>query len=290
MEKTLDTRPTPTPIDASADSDDRVVAMWLHGRSENTQAAYSGDVDRFFAFVGAGLRQVTLQELQAFADSLDGADATRARKLSSVKSLLKFAHRLGYTAFDVGAPLRLPKVKNTLAERILTEEQVVRMIALEPDARKSVLLRVLYASGGRVSEICSLKWKDTQTRDNGAGQITLYGKGGKTRVVLLSSDTWAALQTIRNGAEADDPVFLSRKGGHLDRSQALRIVQAAAQRAGIEGNVSPHWFRHSHASHALDRNAPIHVVQATLGHASLATTSKYVHARPTESSGLYLTV
>src|ERR1700680_491265 len=84
-------------------------------------------------------------------------------------------------------------------------------------------------------------------------------------------------------------VFASRKGGgHLDRSQVLRIVQQAARRAGIRRKVSPHWFRHAHASHAMDRGAGIHLVQATLGHASITTTGKYLHARPKDSSARFL--
>jgi integrase/recombinase XerD len=68
----------------------------------------------------------------------------------------------------------------------------------------------------------------------------------------------------------------------------LRIVRKAAERAGIELPVSPHWFRHAHASHALDRGAPIHLVQATLGHASITTTGRYLHARPSDSSSRFL--
>lgn len=87
------------------------------------------------------------------------------------------------------------------------------------------------------------------------------------------------------------PVFPSRKGkGDLHPSQVHRIVQAAAVRAGVEVPVLPHWLRHAHASHALDRDAPIHLVQATLGHASVATTGKYLHARPEDSSARYLGV
>jgi integrase/recombinase XerD len=77
-------------------------------------------------------------------------------------------------------------------------------------------------------------------------------------------------------------------GGHLKPSQVLRIVQAAARRAGIRAQVSPHWLRHAHASHALDQGCPIHLVQATLGHESVATTGRYLHARPTDSSARYL--
>jgi site-specific recombinase XerD len=76
----------------------------------------------------------------------------------------------------------------------------------------------------------------------------------------------------------------------LHPSMVERIVTKAAQRAGVEGKVSPHWLRHSHATHALERGAPIHLVQATLGHASVATTGRYLHARPTDSSSKYLAV
>ena len=72
------------------------------------------------------------------------------------------------------------------------------------------------------------------------------------------------LISTRGGAGDEQPVFPSRRGGHLHTSQLLRIVQKAAKRVGIEKRVSPHWFRHSHASHALDNGAPIHLVQTTL--------------------------
>ena len=68
----------------------------------------------------------------------------------------------------------------------------------------------------------------------------------------------------------------------------FHIVKNAAKRAGIEGNASQHWLRPSHASHSLDRGAPIHLLQKTLGHSSVAITEMYLHARPTDSRGLYL--
>jgi integrase/recombinase XerD len=139
-----------------------------------------------------------------------------------------------------------------------------------------------------VSEACGLKWCDALPRQEG-GQITVFGKGGKTRTVLLKSKVWQQLLSIKGEAKAADPLFRSRKGGgSLDVSQVRRIVYAAAKKAGLEQKVSPHWMRHAHASHALDRSAPIHLVQATLGHASVSTTGRYLHARPTESSSFYL--
>ena len=83
----------------------------------------------------------------------------------------------------------------------------------------------------------------------------MFGKGGKTRHILLTAGTWEALCAIRDDAGADDPVFVSRKGSRLSMSQALRIVRNAAKRAGVDLTVSPHWLRHCHGSHALDRGA-----------------------------------
>ncbi len=278
-------------LPAQADSDEQVIALWLHGRSPHTQRAYAADVASFGSFVEKPLFQVALGDLQAFADSLERlSPASRARRLNAVKSLLGFAQRIGYLAFNVAAPVRTPTVKDVRAERILSEAQVQRMLALEPSSRNHALLRLLYAAGMRVSEACALQWKDAQERGE-AGQVAVYGKGGKTRVVLLSADTWRKLVALRGEAEAEDPVFPSRKrGGPLDPSQVLRIVRSAAKRAGIEAEVSPHWLRHAHASHALERGAPIHLVQVTLGHASVATTGRYLHARPSDSSARYLAV
>ncbi len=82
----------------------------------------------------------------------------------------------------------------------------------------------------------------------------------------------------------------STTGGGLSVRQVQYIVRQAARRADVDKNVSPHWMRHAHASHALDRGAAVHLVQATLGHSSVATTGRYLHARPTESSSKYLAV
>jgi integrase/recombinase XerD len=163
------------------------------------------------------------------------------------------------------------------------------MIALERVPRNRAILLTLYAGGFRVSEVCDLNWSDLQGRDT-AGQITVFGKGGKTRTILMPESVWNALMSLRGDAKDNAPVFRSRKGGHLDESQVWRIVRQAARRAGIEKEVSCHWLRHAHASHALDRGAPIHLVQATLGHSSISTTGRYLHARPTESSSSYLPV
>jgi len=156
--------------------------------------------------------------------------------LATVKSLLAFAHKIGYTKFNVGAAAHLPKSKNTLAERILQESEVHRMFALEPGQRNRVILKTLYYAGLRVSELCGLRWRDLQARDS-EGQITVFGKGGKTRAILMPLGVWKDLLDLRGDADADDPVFRSRlKNRPLDQSQILRIVRAASIRAGASKN------------------------------------------------------
>ena len=277
-------------VPQQADSDQHLIELWLHGRSRHTQRAYRKDAGRFLEAVEKPLHRITLGDLQKYAGQLieSGLQLSSVyRMMSAVKSLFAFGHRLGYLPFDVARPLRLPALRDALAERILDETDVLRMIALEGMPRNKAILMTLYAGGFRVAELCSLKWNDLQNRDK-SGQITVFGKGGKTRTVLMPQSVWNALQSLRNEARDGDPVFRSRKGGHLDESQVWRIVRKASKRAGIEKEVSCHWLRHAHASHALDRGAPIHLVQATLGHSSISTTGKYLHARPTDSSSSYL--
>jgi integrase/recombinase XerD len=86
---------------------------------------------------------------------------------------------------------------------------------------------------------------------------------------------------------ANDPVFASRNGGHLTE-RVVNMVKRTAKRAGINEAVSPHWSRHAHGSHAIDRGASLPEIQSLLGHGNIATTSGYLHARPNTWSGLHL--
>src|SRR5690242_17245341 len=105
-------------MNAATGSDEQLVTLWLHGRSVHTQRAYRADLERLHAGAGKSLRQLTLADLQQFADSLGTmAPASQYRTLSAIKSLIAFGHRLGYLPFDVGRALRLPPVRNRLAER-----------------------------------------------------------------------------------------------------------------------------------------------------------------------------
>jgi integrase/recombinase XerD len=278
-----------------ATTDDLLVSMWLHGRPASTRSAYQADATRFLRFVDKPLQTVTLADFQAFCDSLSHLKpASQARPIRAIKSLLTFAYETGYTAVNIGKIVKPPKIANELAARIVSEEEIMQMIILERDFRNRVMLRLLFATGIRVSELCDLTWRDVQARED-AGQITIaMGKGGKTRAIRLKKKMWQSLSFLREEKPITAHVFRSRGGGRkkgggkLDTSQVWRIVRNAAKRAGIEAEVSPHWLRHAHATYALQRGASISLVQATLGHESMQTTARYLHANPEQSSGDFL--
>jgi len=269
-----------------------VIHVWLSTKiSSATRRAYAAEIARFLTCVRRPIASVTLADMQLYAETLARSGlktASQNRALTSVKSLLSFAQETGYLAYNVGGAVKLRPYPDALAQRFLEESEVAKLIEAAPVGRDRVLLKLLYVSGVRVGELCGLKWCDALPRQAG-GQITVFGKGGKTRTILLKPNVWQQLLSLQGAARAVNPLFRSRKGGgQIDSSQVRRIVYAAARKAGLEKKVSPHWLRHAHASHALERGAPLHLVQATLGHASIATTGRYLHARPTDSSSFYL--
>lgn len=276
-------------IPKQAESDEQLLSLWLHGRSKHTQRAYDADLVKFQKVIHKGFREVTLGDLQGFADKLFEAsltDTSIKRILSSVKSLFAFGHRLGYLVFDAGKALKIPACRESISERILSQEEVQQIISSVENKRNRLIIKTLYYTGIRVSELVALKWKHLQHREQG-GQMTILGKGGKNNVLLLPQELWFELMELRTTLSDEGPVFRSKKGGHLNPSHVQRILKDIAFKA-IEKGATPHWYRHSHASHALENGCPIHLVQKQLNHSSIATTGRYLHARPTESSSKYL--
>ncbi len=274
--------------------------LWLRGKSEKTQRAYRADMQKFYAIVGKPLREVTLQDMYTFVDALaELKPASRNRAVAAVKSALSFGLKSGYLKVNVGLLVKLEKLEDKLAERIMSEQAIARLLALETNKRNHAILVLLYRAGLRCAELCSLTWRNLQ-ECNESGQITVYGKGDKTRAVLLTPETWDEVMNQSSEIpKIDDYVFQSRQMHNkrtgkntrrMDESTVFRIVQVATRRAGITGNVSPHWMRHAHATHALENGAPITLVKETLGHMSIETTAKYTHVRPNASSGQYLKV
>ena len=319
--KARDAQSTPM---AEVNSTSQLVALWLHGKSPETVRSYEYDIRCFIGFMTGkkaqlvtlndlDLRTVKLNDVQAYIDFLihqKYSPASLNRQLAAVRSLFAMAFDCGYLAFNAPAKVKGVKQKDDLAERILSEFETMQLLATakskakEPKSkskkaslspkekiarRNHLLLEFLYYTGARVSEVARLTWRDIKANRNGLGQVTLFGKGGLTRTVLLSKSLYRNLLSTRTSKNPKAAVFASRKGDKpLQARQIRKIVNDTAAEAGLSGSVSPHWLRHSHASHSLDRGAPPQLVQQTLGHQSLHTLTRYAHARPSDSSGLYL--
>lgn len=271
---------------SGARNDEHLVELWLSGRPRETQRAYRRDALSWLDHLAPeGLREATVAHLVAWVDIMTGKPATRARRIAAVKSLLGYAHRTGYTVFNIGMAIRCPKLPSKLHERIVEEAVVQAIMGVEGSARDRALVRFLYASGARISEVVGLSFKDL----NGI-RVTLNGKGAKTRAIVVPESVVVELQTLRLPDDDDTaPVFKNYRGGRLSDRYARKIVKRAAKEVGV-GALSPHWLRHAHASHALDRGAPIHLVKESLGHTNVSSTSRYLHARPNQGSGQFLTV
>lgn len=269
---------------SGATSDQHLLDLWLSGRPESTQAVYRPVAEEFVDILGKPLQEATVADLMAWSELLPGADVTRARKVSTIKSLFSFAYRTGYCVFNVGKVLRVPRPLDTLHKRILEVDEVKSVIKGAHPGRDLALLRFLYASGARISETVHLRFSDIK-----GNRVTLNGKGRKTRTLILPEDVIKAMQAIRWVTDLNDAfVFKSYRGNRLEERNARQIVHQAAEEAGLE--ISPHWMRHAHASHALDNGAPLHLLQNQLGHKNLATTSRYVHARPNDGTARFLDV
>ncbi|MFK0731401.1 MAG: tyrosine-type recombinase/integrase [Gloeotrichia echinulata GP01] len=270
-------------------TDQTLINMWLHGRPATTTAvAYRQNAEYFLSYVGKPISEVTLVELQAYATHLHELgikDSSIRTKLNIVKSLFTFAAKLNYIRFNVAAALRIPKGNTSLAGRILKQTEVLKLVNCPKLlVRDRALLKFIYATGVRVSEACRLKWSDFQERDSGEVQVTVLGKGDKLRTVLVPVVVWMELEQLRG----HESVFVGATGNAIDRVMAHRIIKDAAVVAGVNPKVSAHWLRHSHASHALHKGAPLVLVRDNLGHNSVSTTNQYLHSNPVDSSGNYL--
>jgi len=270
---------------------ERVVEGWLlqyAGRSESTARRYLqawNDVQGLLHRYG-GIGAIGPDEAaEIYWELVHAKSPATANVTASAMTQLwdRLAER-GLVRDNPWAGLKRATPKDTTAERILTEEEVGALFKAAAPGLEKLLVSFLYYTGCRVSEAVSCRWRDVHP-DPGGYAVTVYGKGGKTRSVHLPDHLYGMLKRSAVRTGPDDYLIADDEGRPLSRFDARRILRRIARRADLDKRVSPHWLRHSHASHALDRGAPPHEVQATLGHSSLATTTKYLHVRPGRGSG-----
>jgi integrase/recombinase XerD len=270
------------------------------GMAKNTLAAYSRDLRRYEEFLdNLGVitpNEVTKQHVASFGEQLVTKFGLRAssvaRVLSGVRGLHRFWLMEQVTVNDVSATIKPPNPAKRLPKAITLSEVELLLsaagpepgdeaaIALDPiKVRDRALLELLYATGGRVSEIVNLDLDDLIDKS----LLRLFGKGSKERVVPVGSYAQRAVEnylvrvrpTLATLGKGTPALFLNQRGGRLSRQTAWQIIADAAEKAGLTGHISPHTLRHSFATHLLEGGADVRVVQELLGHSSVATTQIY---------------
>ncbi|WP_455901833.1 site-specific tyrosine recombinase XerD [Rhodococcus gordoniae] len=268
------------------------------GVAANTLASYRRDLLRYMEHLTdvhvGDLADVHEHHISDFAASLRRGDPERnrpalaassaARALIAVRGLHRFAAAEGQTPVDVARTVKPPAPGRRLPKALTVAQVTAILEAAAPEAdaprdlRDRALLELLYSTGARISEAVGLDVDDLDTESR---TVLLRGKGGKQRLVPVGRPALGALDaylvrgrpTLATGRTA--AVFLNARGGRLSRQSAWKVLQTAAERAGVDVGVSPHTLRHSFATHLLDGGADVRVVQELLGHASVTTTQIY---------------
>ena len=244
----------------------------------------SGEGRRVETVDKAEIRRFLAAQLAAGLDR-----KTVARRLTALRQLFRLLASERETLEDPTRGVRVPGSRKRLP-KTLARREVEQLLALQDPPgpyglRERLLVEWLYGTGCRVSELCDLRVGDV---DRELGVARCRGKGGKERLLFLNAscdsalDRWMsdgrpALSRRRSIERQTDHLVLSRSGGPLDRVRIFRILRARALRAGLSRLPSPHWLRHSFATHLLEGGADLRAVQDLLGHEDLSTTQIYTH-------------
>jgi site-specific recombinase XerD len=259
--------------------------------SPRTVEAYRSDLAGFVEWAGRGgvtgpadVDRTLLRRYVAHLATRRYAKRSVARKVAALRRYFSWAARTGRIAADPSSGLSAPRGDGRLP-RVLKQDELSTLLDDPPAGagegsdrtRDDAVLEVLYGSGLRIGELCALGVGDL---DLDRGRATVWGKGGKQRVVPLSEPAVHALRewiegprrTAVDGGAALEPLFHNRRGHRLTPRDARRILDRRAA-----SPTHPHALRHTFATHLLDGGADLRAVQELLGHTDLATTQRYTH-------------
>lgn len=255
------------------------------GLSSNTIEAYGRDIEAFSASLKVkDWKQVTGEEILHFLSLLNQKNysaSTICRMLIAVKVFFRFLKAEGEVDRDLGRYFDTPKMWQLIPE-VLSIEEVDLLLAQPKEedligCRDKAILELLYATGIRVSELCGLKISDVSD-----AFVKVRGKGKKERIVPVGKRAIEAIDSYltrfrTESTEDHAPLFLSQRGGPIDRITVWNRIKRYALSANISKSVSPHTLRHSFATHLLENGADLRLIQDMLGHEDIGTTDRYTH-------------
>ena len=265
------------------------------GAARNTQEAYGRDLKDFLSFLesrGAGFAtadRAMVEDYLVQCEAIGLATATKARRLSSIKQLYRFAFEEDLRKDNPAIQVRGPRKDKRLPKSLSLQEveQLLQTAHTMPKQRAdkmrlTCLMDLLYATGMRVTELVSLPVAAVRGNPD---MILVRGKGGKERMVPLSPGArdavilWLSLRDQDEAHTKSTFLFPSRgKQGHLTRIWFFQQIKKMALMAGVNADkVTPHSLRHAFATHLLAGGADLRSIQTLLGHADIATTEIYTH-------------
>ena len=254
------------------------------GLAKNTLEAYQRDVQAFMKFCSKPLVEVQESDILNFLAGLQAshyATSSIHRNLIALKVFFRFLKREGIIDKNPLLYLEGPKLWQ-LIPQVLSSSEIENLLNApdtntEEGLRNRAILELLYSSGLRVSELCSLKLYDVD--DN---FVRVLGKGNKERLVpigqkaLMAIDAYLTQYRDQSNSSRQTTLFV-HKGKPLSRIAIWQMIKREAKKAGITKNISPHTMRHSFATHLLDNGADLRVIQEMLGHATISSTDRYTH-------------
>lgn len=272
-------------------NDEKLIELWAikprRSKSPHTVEQYRRQGRRFLSAINKPLQAIKYDDLTAWQNKLTGSINTQRLAVNTVKSLLAFAHESGYIRVNPGVMLEPGQPEETKHRKLLSEADVIAMVNHKAlNLRDRAIVMVLYSSGCRVSELCAMQWRDVTSIKDGKAEIMIRGKGGKTRKSGISAAAYAAMVEIKSKTtDGTDHVFVTH-AGPIDRSTVNHLFKKLSKI--ISKDISPHWMRHTHVTHALARGGNAVDVQEQVGHSSLAVTTGYAHG--TKHSSDYLVI
>ncbi|MGD2251010.1 MAG: tyrosine-type recombinase/integrase [Candidatus Methanofastidiosia archaeon] len=258
-----------------------ITDLALRGYSKHTIKAYRITVQRALKFCKKHFKKISTQDLKKFLLHLQREKKCSLRTIHRHINALRTFYRL--FEMETADKIQLPKVEKALPTFLNTGE-VQQLLTSIFNTRDLAIVRVLYASGLRVSELVNLN-KDSIEQN----RIQVKsGKGKKDRIVFIDNGTVDLINEYISERTDDSPaLFVNKRGTRLSDRYIEMMVKKHAKRAGIKKKVTPHTLRHTFATHLLQNKANIVVIKDLLGHASLSTTQIYTHVTDEYKKEIY---